>query len=136
MSINTVSVALRGRTHIPEATRARILEAARELNYVPNAVARSLVRRSTQTIGVVLTNIMNPIQMRAAQAAEECLVNAGYGTLFAISRSDVEKERRAVEHLQGRQVDGILIYPADHRRVAHLAALRGTGFPVVLLARV
>lgn len=136
VSINTVSVALRGRSHIPEATRARILEAARELNYVPNAVARSLVRRSTQTIGVVLTNIMNPILTRAAQAIEENLVAAGYGTLFSISRNDLEKEQRAIEHLLGRQVDGILLYPADHDRLEHLASLHASGFPLVLLARV
>jgi len=72
-SINTVSVVLRGRSQLPEATRARILKVARELNYVPNAVARSLVRQTTQTVGVVLTNIMNPILTRAAQAIEQNL---------------------------------------------------------------
>lgn len=135
-SINTVSVALRGRPHIPEATRARIIEAARELNYVPNAVAQSLVSRTTRTVGVVLTNIMNPILMRAAQAIEENLVAAGYGTLFSISRNDLEKERGAIDRLLARQVDGILIYPAKHDRLEHLQALRATGFPLVLLTRV
>jgi LacI family transcriptional regulator len=135
-SINTVSVVLRGRSELPESTRARILEVARELNYVPNAVARSLVRQTTQTVGVVLTNIMNPILTRAAQAIERNLTALGYGTVFSISGYDLAKERAAIDRLLERQVDGILLYPANHDHLDHLEALRATGFPLVLLTRV
>lgn len=135
-SINTVSVVLRGHSQLPEATRARILEVARELNYVPNAVARSLVRQTTQTVGVVLTNIMNPILTRAAQAIEQNLTALGYGTVFSISGYDLAKERAAIDRLLERQVDGILLYPANHGHLDHLETLRATGFPLVLLTRV
>ena len=135
-SINTVSVALRGRPHIPEATRARVLEVARGLNYLPNAVARSLVSRTTRTIGVVLTNILNPILTQVVQAIEENLVTLGYGAVFSFSDHDVAKERDVLDRLLERQVDGILIYPANHDQVDHLIHLRARGVPVVLLTRV
>ena len=59
-STNTVSLALRESPRIPVETRDVIRRAAEELNYQPNHVARSLVSRETKTIGLVLTDIMNP----------------------------------------------------------------------------
>ena len=60
-SKNTVSLALRDSPRIPEATRDLIRTAARELNYLPNHVAKSLTSRETKTIGLVLADITNPI---------------------------------------------------------------------------
>ncbi|MCR6636462.1 LacI family DNA-binding transcriptional regulator [Devosia sp.] len=132
-SVNTVSLALRGSPRIPEDTAIRIRDAARDLNYMPNQVAKSLVSRETKTIGLVLTDITNPALTQAAQSIELALAERGYSTLFATSNNDLEEEKRVIAMFQSRQVDGMLIYPRSHRDLAHIRQLRRANYPVVLL---
>jgi LacI family transcriptional regulator len=132
-STNTVSLALRESPRIPEETRSLIRSAARELNYLPNHVAQSLVSRETRTVGLVLTDIMNPTLTQTAQAIEIALGEEGYGTLFATSNNTLSEEIKVVDMFRSRQVDGILIYPARHQNFEHLRPLRRANFPVVLL---
>ena len=131
-STNTVSLALRDSPRIPTETRAVIRRAADELNYQPNHVARSLVSRETKTIGLVLTDIMNPTLTRTAQQVELALGERGYGTLLATSNHSLDQERRLIELFRARRIDGMLIYPAEHDQLDHLKVLR-RHFPVVLL---
>lgn len=131
--MNTVSLALRGSPRIPEDTAIRIRDAARDLNYMPNQVAKSLVSRETKTIGLVLTDITNPALTQAAQSIELALAERGYSTLFATSNNDLEEEKRVIAMFQSRQVDGMLIYPRSHRDLAHIRQLRRANYPVVLL---
>ena len=132
-STNTVSLALRESPRIPEPTRMVIRQAAAELNYLPNQIAKSLVSRETKTIGLVLTDITNPTLTHTAQAIEKALAERGYGTLFATSNNNLNDEMRAIELVRARQVDGILIYPTSHRKLDHLRVLRRANYPIVLL---
>lgn len=132
-SVNTVSLALRESPRIPEETRQLIRDAAAELNYLPNHIAKSLVNRETKTIGLILTDITNPTLTRTAQAIELALAERGYGTLFATSNNDFGEEIRALEMFRSRQVDGMLVYPRSHRRLDHIRRLRQSNYPVVLL---
>lgn len=131
-SANTVSLALRESPRIPAETRDLIRRAADELNYQPNQIARSLVVRETKTIGLILTDIMNPTLTQTAQQVELALAARGYGTLFATSNHSLAEEQRAIETFRARRVDGILIYPAVHHELGHLKAL-SKQFPLVLL---
>lgn len=131
-STNTVSLALRESPRIPAETRDVIRKAAEALNYQPNHVARSLVSRETKTIGLILTDIMNPTLTETAQQVELALAERGYGTLFATSNHKLSEEMRLVEMFRSRRVDGMLIYPAVHHQLDHLKALR-KHFPIVLL---
>jgi DNA-binding LacI/PurR family transcriptional regulator len=133
-SVNTVSLALRDSDRIPNETRRRIREAAEELNYLPNFVAKSLVSRQTKTIGLVLTDVTNPVLTRVAQAVEQLLGERGYGTLFGASNNDPAEESRVLELFRARRVDGMLIYPRTHHELDAVRRLRGSGLPVVLLA--
>jgi len=133
-SVNTVSLALRDSDRIPDETRSRIREAAEALNYLPNFVARSLVSRQTRTIGLVLTDLTNPVLTRVAQAVEQLLGERGYGTLFGASNNDPAEEIRVLEMFRARQVDGMLVYPRTHHQLDAVRRLRGSGLPVVLLA--
>jgi LacI family transcriptional regulator len=135
-STNTVSLALRESSRVPSETRAIIQRAARELNYLPNHVAKSLVSKETKTIGLVVTSIKNPVHTLVAELIERTLAEKGYSTLFATSREDLATEKRVIEMFQSRRVDGILIYPVSHRRIAHIKALREADFPVVMLVGV
>lgn len=132
-STNTVSLALRNSPRIPEKTRDTIQAAARKLNYLPNAIAKSLVSRETKTIGLVLTQITNPALTETAQALELALGKLGYGTLLATSNNTLEDEKRVLELFRSRQVDGMLIYPTSPQHLEHIRPLREANYPVVLL---
>ncbi|HTN60303.1 MAG TPA: LacI family DNA-binding transcriptional regulator, partial [Devosia sp.] len=132
-SVNTVSLALRDSARIPEETRLIIREAAAALNYAPNHVAKSLVSRETKTVGLVLTDITNPMLTQVAQAIELGLAERGYSTLFATSNNDIAAEKQVIEMFRSRQVDGMLIYPRSHRDLDHIRRLRAANYPVVLL---
>ncbi|OJY74466.1 MULTISPECIES: LacI family DNA-binding transcriptional regulator [unclassified Rhizobium] len=132
-SVNTVSLALRGSSRIPPETRALIADVARELNYLPNYVATSLVRRETRSIGLILTDLSNPVLTAVAQAVEGELSKRGYTTLFATSNNDIAVEEKMIETFRARRADGMLVFPCSHRRLDHIRKLRARNYPVVLL---
>jgi len=78
VSISTVSYALNGSTKVTEETSARILAIAKELNYIPNAAARSLKKRETKIIGVFLTNYSGAFYGELLQGMSEALGAHGY----------------------------------------------------------
>lgn len=132
-SINTVSLALRDSPRIPADTKVIIREAASELHYLPNYVAKSLVNQETKSIGLILTDLENPILTHVAQSIENQLARAGYSTLFATSNNNAEIEARMIETFRSRRADGMLIFPTNHRRLEHIKALRQRNYPIVLL---
>jgi DNA-binding LacI/PurR family transcriptional regulator len=133
-STNTVSLALRGSSLVTQETRQLIENAAAKMRYRPNEIAKSLVQRQSRSIGLVLTNVINPILTQTAQAVAAILSQRGYTTLFATSDNKLEHEIDAIDVFQGRQVDGILIYPTNHRQLDHIKRLKSLNMPVVLLA--
>jgi len=132
-SVNTVSLALRDSPRLPENTRKIILEQAARLNYFPNRIARSLASSATRTIGLVMTDILNPTLTLAAHTIERKLTEAGYGVMFAASDASPENERRAIGLFLSYQVDGMLIYPASRTDYGHIKQVDEAGTPVLLL---
>jgi LacI family transcriptional regulator len=110
-----------------------ILQAAERLNYLPNQVAQSLVRRETRSVGLIITDLTNPVLTAVAQAVELELSKRGYSTLFATSNNTLALEERMIETFRARRVDGMLIFPGSHRQLDHIRALRKRNYPVVLL---
>lgn len=133
-SINTVSVALRGGEKVPRTTRKVILAAAEELNYLPNALARSLARKRSRTIGLILSNLLNPTLTLCAQMIERQLEQHGYRMMLVSSEGNLEREKLAIDSLREHQVEGILMYPANQLQLEHVASLRSAGFPIVTLS--
>ncbi len=89
-STNTVSLALHQSPLVAEETSAAIWAVARKLNYRPNQLARSLVNQQSKTVGLILTNMQNPILTRAAEAIQHVLLGHRYATLFATSNHSIE----------------------------------------------
>jgi LacI family transcriptional regulator len=113
VSITTVSKVLNNRKDIGEATRARVLAKVAELGFQPNAVARSLTLRRTNTLGVVIPDLMHSFFAEVI-AGIEVIANArGYGLLLCSSNEDPAKERAELEMLRRRQVDGVVIASVD-----------------------
>ena len=111
VSRSAVSLVLNGRGagNIAPAKQARIVAAARKLDYSPNAVALSLRSRRSSTIGVVTDAItMSAFGGRLLQGASDAAAEAGYLLLVMDSQDDADREREAYETLRNRQVDGFL----------------------------
>jgi LacI family transcriptional regulator len=109
VSITTVSKVLNLQPDIGEATRARVLAKVKELGYRPNAVARSLSLRRTHTLGVVIPDLMHSFFVEIVAGLESVLSDKGYGLLLCSSGENAGKERRELEMLRARQVDGIVL---------------------------
>lgn len=130
--VNTVSLALRGSTRISQAAREMIGRAAEELDYIPNATAKSLVTSRSHTVGMLVEYLTNPQPTAVATALQREMAARGYSVLFATSATP-EQETAAIEMFRRHNVDGLLIYPVDHTSLEHLQRLRARNFPVVML---
>ena len=92
-----------------EATREKILRVAREWNYRPNIMARSLVTRKTYLLGVVLPYISASFYSQVLAGIEEKSRDNFYDLLLRNSGDDLNTEENAIERMLDRQVDGIIL---------------------------
>lgn len=113
-------------------TRQRVLQAADELGYVPNGLARGLRLRRSQTVGLVSDEIATtPFAGRIILGAQEAAARHGMVLLLVNTGGDPELERKSIEMLLQRQVDGVLYAAMYHRVVELPEQLRSV--PTVLL---
>lgn len=95
------------RARVSTETRERVLRAAAELGYVPNVVARSLVRSRSYAIGVIVPDLRNPFFAEVVSGAERVASEEGYAVLLCETR-EIPRERH-MQALLERQVDGIMV---------------------------
>jgi len=132
VSHSTVSRALRNSPLVNPETRALIRKLADEQGYTVSAVARSLVTKRTNTIGVVVTSIANPFVGEIVNGIEEFALAHGYSVFLATCHADPVRELRAVRSFQEQRVDGILV---NSSRVGslYLPLLEEMKVPIVLI---
>jgi LacI family transcriptional regulator len=129
VSRSAVSLVLNGRGagNIAADKQAMIIEAARKLNYTPNAVALSLRSRRSSTIGVVTDAIATTaFGGKLLQGASDAAVAEGYLLLVIDTQNDADRESKAYQTLQNRQVDGFLFAAMSLRPYEAPALLRQT----------
>ena len=135
VSVTTVSKVLNERADIGPATRARVLAKVQELGYRPNAVARSLSLRRTHTLGVIIPDLMHSFFVEVVAGFEAVASARGYGLLLCSSGEDARKERREIEMLRARRVDGIVLASADAGNTDLLQGLTALGSGLVMIDR-
>src|SRR5262249_57310126 len=109
VSFQTTSKVLNGKGSVSEQTRKRILSAARDLGYVPNLLARSLVTRSTRAIGLVASDFSDPNLSRFIVGAEREARRQGCALVIASIDPDGTGGDRVTRALIERRVDGVLL---------------------------
>ncbi|MGC9538624.1 LacI family DNA-binding transcriptional regulator [Streptomyces sp. UG1] len=135
VSVATVSHVLNGTRPVLPHTRQAVLDAMEELGYTPNTLARSLVTSRTRSIGLAVSAISNPYFTEILQGVEAAALEHGYSLLIADPHDDPGHERKVVQLLHERRVDGMIVAPsADPREL--LAYLGRHKVPTVLLDRV
>jgi len=120
VSYATVSRALSGSSQIGSETRERVLKLCDEMGYTTNFVARSMVTKRTNLIGLVVPSVDNQFMSELAYHAEVSARAHGYNIMLCDSGPDLKQEKTVFKLLLGRQVDGILIVPQSSKSYDNL----------------
>ncbi len=140
VSVSTVSLALNNKPGVRPETRAKVVEIARALNYVPNAAARSLANGRAQAIGLV-----NPISLEQLFSSAEFFMHLsrglhqaarekGYNVYLLISETEQETSKMITEIVSQRRVDGLII-TNPMEPVVFPSKLHRQRFPCVFVGR-
>ncbi|NGP45135.1 LacI family transcriptional regulator [Bacillaceae bacterium SIJ1] len=108
VSVATVSRALNDNGYVGVDTRKKVMAAIEKLNYSPNEVARSLYKRKSRLIGLLLPDITNPFFPQLARGVEDELSRAGFRLLLGNSDENVEKEMEYIQTFVQNNVTGII----------------------------
>jgi LacI family transcriptional regulator len=130
----TVSRVINNSGYASVEVREKVLAAVAELGYMPNTLARSLRIKKSNTIALIITDITNPFFTTMARGVEDAANAAGYTVIFGNTDESEEKERRYLEMIQQKRVDGILLVPAGGS-VQPVESIRQVGTPLVVLDR-
>jgi LacI family transcriptional regulator len=136
VSFQTTSKVLNGGGTVSEVTRARILQVASDLGYVPNLQARSLVMQRTRTVGLVAGDFSDPNLSRFNLGAEQEARRQGYGVLIAGIEPQGSGTEYALPALMERRVDGILLAAPQMEEDQALEHVLDKSLPVVSLHHV
>jgi DNA-binding LacI/PurR family transcriptional regulator len=136
ISVSTVSRALKDHPDISPETKRLVKEMVDKLKYRPNAVALSLRKRHTNTIGVVVPEIVHHFFSSVISGIDETAMEAGYNVMFFQSNESYEREIRNVQSLIDSRVDGVLISVAKgSKKYGHLRQLQENNIPMVFFDR-
>jgi LacI family transcriptional regulator len=132
VSVMTVSKALKGHPDISEKTRRLVQKTAREMDYTINVVARSLVQKKTNTIGVVIPDISEPFYAETLRGIEAYVRDHRYNVILADSDSDPKIESQALQMMREKRVDGLLFCPTE-KSDEYIQILKNITIPYVLI---
>lgn len=135
VSTSTVSHVLNETRHVEPETKARVMSAVQATGYRRDALARSMRRARTDSIGLVVSDAGEPAFADMVHGVEEAAAQHGLSLLLANSAEDPARERAAVEALLDRRVDGLIIARAAGSRAGLLERIRNEKKPLVLLDR-
>lgn len=113
VSMATVSRVVNGNPNVKPATRQKVLDVIKRLNYRPNAVARGLASKKTTTVGVVIPDITDPYFAELALGIDDVATMYKYNIILTNSDSDDDKILKVVRNLLAKQVDGIIFMGHD-----------------------
>jgi DNA-binding LacI/PurR family transcriptional regulator len=134
VSVSTAARVLSGSGYASDDTRRVVLEAAKELGYVPNQVARSLRTRKTLLIGLLVGDVENSFYSAIARHVEWVAKAAGYHVVLCNSDDDPTIERDYLQLLEGMRVDALIVTPTGRNRRA-LDRLLRAGIVIVQMDR-
>jgi LacI family transcriptional regulator len=115
VSYATVSRALNNHPEINIDTRKKIMRIAEEYGYQPNAIAQGLVKKETNTIGLIIPDITNPFYPEVARGIEDAANETGYTLFLCNTNWKQQREENYLNVLRQKQVDGVIIAPASEK---------------------
>jgi LacI family transcriptional regulator len=134
VSIATVSRVINNQGGVRRVTEERILKAIEELGYIRSAAARTMKRKETNTIGVIVPDIKNPFFPLVMAGIEQKAREKEYFTILSSTNESPKVEEEIVKNFIERGVDGVIITTANENG-DHLKLLQEQGIPVVAVDR-
>lgn len=134
VSIATVSRVINNQGGVRKATEERILKAIQELGYIRNAAARTMKRKETKTIGVIVPDIKNPFFPLVMAGIEQKAREKDYFTILSSTNESQNIEEKIVKNFIERGVDGVIITTANENG-EHLKLLQEQNIPMVAVDR-
>lgn len=134
VSVATVSRVLNSHPSVSPDARRRVLAAVDVLGYRPNAVARSLRTDQTRTLGLVISDVLNPYFTELARFVEEEARALGYSVIIGNADERPDLQEHHIRTLLDRRIDGLLVSPADGSSPLTPGAA-GSGTPMVFVDR-
>jgi len=126
----TVSRVLRNRGDVSDATRERVLAAAKELGYVPNQIAGSLASQHVNLVAVILPSLSNMVFPEVLTGINSVFEDTPLQPVFGVTDYLPEKEERVLYEMLSWRPSGVIIAGLEHSDASR-AMLKGAGIPVV-----
>jgi LacI family transcriptional regulator len=133
VSIATVSRVINGDAAVRPHTRQQVEEAIEQLDYRPNAAARSLRLSRSQTIGLIVTDLANPVFTQIVNGIESVARAHDYSLFLCDTGNDPDAENRHLERLYERRVDGVILYSINGCKGDALGRFLASKSPVVAM---
>lgn len=135
VSKSTVSQYLNKRfEYMGEKTKLKIEEAIEELGYQPNFIARSLKQKRTSMVGIIVANITHYFSTEISRAIEDFCHKHDLHAIVCNADDDPEKEKKYIDMLRAKQVDGLIIFPTGQNNDLYKSMV-SQGYPVVFVDR-
>ena len=131
----TVSRVLNNNPSVDGALRSRVLEAVQSLGYHPNPAARRLRARSSDVVGLLISDIQNPFYLSIIRGVEDAAHTHQLSVVLCNSDEDQPKQQRYLRVMEAERVGGIIIAPTTNTDAAALDRLSRAGIPIVVLDR-
>lgn len=131
VTVTTVSRVLNNRGYISEKTRQKVQKAIEELNYQPNEIARALLKRKSNLIGLIIPDVSHPFFAEISKYIEYYAYKNGYKVLLCNAYKDIKKEKGYIDMLKRNQVDGIIM--ASH--TLEISEYLNLNLPIVAIDR-
>lgn len=132
VSIATVSHVFNGTRPVSDEVRQRVTQAAADLRYYPNYLARSLTTKKTGTVGMVVSDMSNPFFAELIHGVEKTLSARQYNLMICNTEDNSHKEEEYLRLLMAKRVDGIIAAVASEKW-ATLQAAEASDFPLVFV---
>ncbi|MEA2528516.1 MAG: LacI family transcriptional regulator [Thermomicrobiales bacterium] len=134
VSSATVSRVVSNRGYVSAETRAKVLKAVEELDFVPNAMARGLKTKQSRLIALLVPEIVNSFYTTIARGVEDVANEHGFQVILGNTDESTVKEKTYVELMVANHIDGIILAPAG-RSGRHLKALQAREVPAIVVDR-
>lgn len=137
VSLATVSRVLNNSGYVKAETREKVLSAIKDTNYTPSAIARSLSKSETNTIGVVVPDITNSYFGEIIKGISEVAEALNLNIILFNTDDNLEKELKALDLLKGQRIQGVIMTPnfgGDELNSHYVNKLENLGIPLVLVA--
>lgn len=135
VSKSTVSQFLQKRyNYMSENTKEKIEQAIEDLSYIPNEVARSLKQKKTFIVGVISSTILSRFTTEVVRAIEDECQLENVQVIVCNTDDDSLKEKKYVQSMIARQVDGLIIFPTEENKKLYVSLVKN-GYPFVFVDR-